>query len=199
MNTRVTVETIPLSQINPAPYNPRVKLVKGDPDYEDIENSLETFGLVELLVWNKRSGNLVGGHQRFNIVAASGAKDVQVSVVDLDDAMERALNLRLNKTQGRWDYPLLKDDLDLLSSMVDDISVTGYSEDEVERVRMLADPTLAGDKHSGEGAGEGPEAGSDEPGRFIFVYETGSEKEALANKLHISGDRIVYTIEDIGE
>jgi ParB-like chromosome segregation protein Spo0J len=55
------------------------------------------------LVWNSRTGNLVGGHQRFKIIKEQGLKEVEVSVVDLDANKEKALNLALNKVRGDWD------------------------------------------------------------------------------------------------
>jgi len=206
----VRIERIPLSKINPAPYNPREKLTPGDPAYEDIKTSLLAFGLVEPLVWNERSGNLVGGHQRLNILQAEldvagleqvdGEPAVPCSVVDLDEPHEKALNIRLNKTAGRWDYLSLAGVLDELSVTLDDIKLTGYDEAEAARVRILADPReLGGGRGAGAGDGYGGGDGADEPGRFIFVYQSNEEKEALAYKLGIDGAKVVYTIEDVKE
>ncbi len=76
------IETIPVHRINPAPYNPRRNLQPGDPEYERISRSVWEFGLVEPLVWNERTGTLVGGHQRFKVLLAQGAETVIVSVVE---------------------------------------------------------------------------------------------------------------------
>lgn len=102
------------SQIKPAPYNPRdidlnakVKLKQG----------LREFGCVEALVWNKRTGNLVGGHQRLkladeevNFPTETVDYGVPVMVVDLDDADEKMLNVLLNNpgAQGFFDWQPLK-------------------------------------------------------------------------------------------
>ncbi len=87
---------------------------------------------MEPLVWNKRSGNLVGGHQRLKILKEMGFKEVEVSVVDLTDAKEKALNLALNKISGEWDYPLLKDILEEINTGDFDIEITGFDEKEIE-------------------------------------------------------------------
>ena len=50
-----------IEDINPAKYNPRLDLQPGDSEYEKIKRSIQEFGLVETLVWNKGTGNLVGG------------------------------------------------------------------------------------------------------------------------------------------
>jgi ParB-like chromosome segregation protein Spo0J len=60
-------------------------------------------------VWNERTGNLIGGHQRLKVLKERGDGEVEVSVVDLDKTKEKALNLALNKISGDWDYPKLKD------------------------------------------------------------------------------------------
>ncbi|MFC1285888.1 hypothetical protein ABE057_06230 [Bacillus paralicheniformis] len=64
---------------------------------------MKRFGAVEPLVWNERTGNLVGGHQRFKILVEEKTKSLLVSVVNLDEAEEKALNLALNKISGDWD------------------------------------------------------------------------------------------------
>ena len=63
---------IPINQINPAKYNPRIDLKPGDPEYDKLKKSLEEFDLVEPLIWNKRSSNLIGGHQRLKILIEQG-------------------------------------------------------------------------------------------------------------------------------
>jgi hypothetical protein len=40
----LTVRNISVSRINPAPYNPRLDLQPGDPEYEKLRRSLDTFG-----------------------------------------------------------------------------------------------------------------------------------------------------------
>ncbi|MBF0572026.1 MAG: ParB N-terminal domain-containing protein, partial [Candidatus Omnitrophica bacterium] len=79
----MNIKSIPIQSINPAEYNPRRDLKPGDPDYEKLKISINTFGYVEPLVWNSRTGNLVGGHQRLKILVEQGVQEVEVSVVDL--------------------------------------------------------------------------------------------------------------------
>ena len=105
----MNIQTVPIERINPAPYNPRIDLNPDDERYRRIVRSLDTFGLVEPLVWNKRTGHLVGGHQRLKVLIARGASEAPVSVVDLPEKKEKALNLALNKVGGDWDQGLLAD------------------------------------------------------------------------------------------
>ena len=53
-----------LEDISPADYNPRKTLKPGDQEYESLKNSLDRFGLAEPLIYNKRTGTLISGHQR---------------------------------------------------------------------------------------------------------------------------------------
>ena len=122
------VEKKPLKALKRAAYNPRKRLQAGDKEYEKIKKSIETFGNVEPLVWNQRSGNLVGGHQRMTVLKDLGYTEAEVVVVDLDEVEEKQLNVTLNKVKGRWDFDKLAD---LLNSL-EDIAPTGFEDWEVE-------------------------------------------------------------------
>ena len=117
-------KTLAIDSISRAAYNPRVPLGPGMAEYERIKASIETFGLVEPLVWNERSGNLVGGHQRLTVLEAMGETKVMVSVVDLDDEQERVLNIALNKISGIWDEGALAALLAPMSA--DMVTLTGF-------------------------------------------------------------------------
>lgn len=123
---------ISIDKIKPAQYNPRKDLKTGDKAYKDIKRSLEEFGLVDPLIWNKRTGNLVGGHQRLKVLQAEGAKKVRVRVVDIPLAKEKVLSITLNKVGGRWDKKKLASLL--LEIEDDDLITTGFDEDEIDEL-----------------------------------------------------------------
>ncbi|MCC7409732.1 MAG: DNA modification methylase [Phycisphaeraceae bacterium] len=129
------LQTLPINKINPAAYNPRVDLQPGDPGFDRLAKSIDEFGLVEPLVWNERTGNLIGGHQRLKVLVARGDAEVQVVVVDLSSEREKALNLALNKIQGDWDLPKLNDLLQELLQIPDlDLEMTGFDLDECQDI-----------------------------------------------------------------
>ena len=128
------IEKINIKKINPAKYNPRKDLEPGDSEYDKLKKSIAEFDLVEPLIWNKRTGNLVGGHQRLKILQEMGAIEVDVSVVDLSEVKEKALNLALNKIQGDWDLPKLKDLLQELDTGELDMEITGFDSKEIEEL-----------------------------------------------------------------
>ncbi len=129
------IKTLKVSEINPARYNPRKDLKPEDSEYKKLKKSILEFDLVEPLVYNQRSGNLIGGHQRLKILKELGIKEVEVSMVDLDDEKEKALNLALNKIQGYWDLPKLKDLLEELDTGNFDIEITGFDNVEIEELQ----------------------------------------------------------------
>ena len=129
----MTLQTMPLEKLNPAVYNPRKDLRPGDPEYEKLKHSIETFGCVQAIVWNKRTGNVVGGHQTLKVLKDIGRTEAEVSVVDLDDEHEKALNIALNKISGSWDNDKLDALLTELAADADfDMELTGFDPDEID-------------------------------------------------------------------
>lgn len=93
------------SLIKNAPYNPRLI---DDDARKRLQRELKAGGLVEAAVWNKRTGNLVGGHQRLTILDdlhEGKPYSVPVDVIDCDEKEEKRLNVALNSPdmQGRYD------------------------------------------------------------------------------------------------
>lgn len=127
------IKTIPIELINPAAYNPRIDLQPGDPAYEKLKRSIEQFGYIDPIVWNERTGNMVGGHQRYKIlVNEQGRTEIEVSVVDMDPEQEKLLNIALNKVQGGWDDEALARLLVELKEGGADISLSGFDIEEID-------------------------------------------------------------------
>jgi DNA modification methylase len=93
INASPEIRRVPVKSLKPAPYNPR----RIDPAaMAGLEKSLERFGVVEPIIFNQRSGFVVGGHQRLKVLQRMKVAQTDVVVVDLDDTDEKALNLALN-------------------------------------------------------------------------------------------------------
>lgn len=113
MNKVSVAETITINRqdLKNADYNPR-KI--NEEERKRLKAGISKFGLVEFPVWNRRTGNIVGGHQRISILdqlERSSSYDLIVSVVDLSERDERALNVQLNSAsmQGEFDLDKLAD------------------------------------------------------------------------------------------
>lgn len=112
------IQTINRSEIKNADYNPRIHDKEAQ---KRLKEGLKKHGLVSTLTWNKRTGNLVGGHMRLKqLDALEKNKDysLDVAVVDCDEAEEAVLNVQLNNPsmQGDWD-------LDKLAEMTEEFNI----------------------------------------------------------------------------
>lgn len=128
------IRKISINELKMAAYNPRVDLQPEDADYQSIEKSINEFGYVTPIVWNERTGNVVGGHQRLKILIAKGITEVEVSCVNLSEEKEKMLNITLNKVSGQWDRDKLEDVLKDIIDSVDDITITGFSMEEINNI-----------------------------------------------------------------
>ena len=126
------IEKMKTENLLPADYNPRKDLKPGDKEYEKLKRSIEQFGYVEPVIWNKTTGRVVGGHQRLKVLIDMGMDEVDCVVVEMDENKEKALNVALNKISGEWD----KDKLALLISDLQaedfDVSLTGFDAAEID-------------------------------------------------------------------
>jgi len=124
------VPTAELAEMG-ASYNPRS--ISGH-DLEALGRSMTFFGVVEPVVVNKRSGRIVGGHQRVKAAEAEGIDTLPVVFVDLDDPSEKQLNLALNRISGEWDMDKLAAVLADLEAAGADLSFTGFTDAEIQEL-----------------------------------------------------------------
>jgi len=110
-----------------APYNPR-RIEAAE--YARLRDSVERWGLVDPVVYNERTGTIVGGHQRIDAAESLGIKTAPVAVVDLSENEERALNLALNKISGSWDWDALRGVMDTMDPEL--LAASGFSPDELK-------------------------------------------------------------------
>lgn len=129
--------------IQGAPYNPRTIT---DKERKKLLRNIKTRGLLNSLVWNRRSGNLVSGHQRLTILdALMGTDDytIPVDVVDLSDKEEREQNIFFNNAAAQGSFDL--DKLEALFPEVD-IEETGFDLSDV--VEGMGEEALAGNNEA---------------------------------------------------
>jgi DNA modification methylase len=121
-----------------APYNPRTM---SEEDLASLRRSLRYFGIVEPVVVNRRTGRIVGGHQRVKAAQAEGIETLPVVHVDLDEPSEKQLNLALNRISGEFDLERLAEVLADLEAAGADLGLTGFSAEEIEEmVAALEEP-----------------------------------------------------------
>ncbi len=98
------IKKMKLADLQPAPYNPRQSTEKQE---KHLKESLEKFGVVEPIIFNKQTGFIVGGHFRVRELQKLGYKEVECVIIDLNEQDEKELNIRLNANTGGWDWDIL--------------------------------------------------------------------------------------------
>ena len=136
------IERKKIRDMDRAATTPRIELIPGDTEYENLRRSITTYGLIIPVVWNKRTNRVVGGHQRLTVLENEGETEVDVSVVDLDETQERQLNVALNKVEGGWDEEKLGD---LLAELGEDATLTGFTQQEIDSLTNDIDSLIDGD------------------------------------------------------
>lgn len=108
------IERVSYSSLVPADYNPRQMDAR---TLRVLVGSLMRFGWIMPVVINRRTGNIVGGHQRARANAEvverlRKAKDCRAAeyerppaiFVDVSLPVEKAMNVALNQISGDWDF-----------------------------------------------------------------------------------------------
>ena len=118
------------SQILEAPYNPRII---GEGQEKRLRTAIQKHGLIGTLFWNKRTGNLVAGHQRLKALdylekypKKTTDYELRVTAVDIPVEEEKKLNVILNNpsVQGEFDIEKLGALLDESGMNFEDFGIT---------------------------------------------------------------------------
>ena len=179
-----------IADMNRAAYNPRVDLQPEDEEYQAIERSLKRHGLVQPIVWNRRTNTVVSGHQRLTVLEAQGETEVTASVVDLDDIQEKELNVALNKITGEWDDDKLSV---ILNELGEEATDTGFTLPEIDVLRdelkSYFDDVTAPDE-------EEPTEEPEESFLLSLTFDAADEKPLKAYIKEHSEDAVVRIIVD---
>lgn len=160
-----------LSDLKPNPKNPR-KIT--DKKLKALKKALEEFGDLGGIVFNRRSGRLVSGHQRIQVLPKDAniiyeqfsdhMKNGTVALghimlddepfsyreVDWSDEKEMAANIAANKGAGEWENDSLREMLLQLDSANFDLSLTMFDNHEIETTLGLKDDKKKDKEKSGK-------------------------------------------------
>jgi len=150
------VRRMKLTELKPASYNPRKMR---DEARQGLGSSIGRFGMMVPIVWNERSGNIVGGHQRYDHLIAISEEETDVVVVDLDHDHEVALNIALNNRAIRGDFTqevvgLLEMSEAQLGNTFKELGLLDLH-NYVKRLKFDDGEKDPKDKNSGDGNGDG--------------------------------------------
>lgn len=203
--------TISRAEIKNAEYNPRIM---GKKEKERLRKDLRSSGLVSALTWNKRTGNLVGGHQRLEqLDAIEKSKDYEltVCVIDVDPREEAKLNVQLNNPsmQGDWDLDKLAELTQDFDLSLDDMGFSRYDAeflfDGDERFTELFDTPEADEekrklqeiKDARQTMNEKLEKKNNANFYAVVVFADEQERKEFFRRIHVPDTEDYITVEQV--
>jgi hypothetical protein len=125
------IEKIKVTELKPAPYNARQSSKEQE---RQLKASLEKFGIVEPIIFNRQTGYIVGGHFRLRELIKLGYKEIDCVVVNLNEEDEKELNIRLNANVGGWDYDRLANEWDDNQLIEWGLNIPNFEPDQIPKV-----------------------------------------------------------------
>jgi DNA modification methylase len=132
----MTIEQVDIEDLELDAGNPR-KI--NDAELESLTRSIREFGLVDPILARRANRQVIGGHQRLLAARRLGMKTVPVIFLDLTADQARLLNIALNQIGADWDPELLARMLADLKIADLDLTLTGFGEDELDRLLKSLD------------------------------------------------------------
>jgi hypothetical protein len=99
--TEVSYRRVRLDTLKGDPHNPRKMKPKAR---AALAASINRFGLVQPIIVNEVTGNVVGGHQRITVLLDQGAVEADVAFGSWTPDEERALNVALNNPKAQGEF-----------------------------------------------------------------------------------------------
>lgn len=149
-NENLTIETLKITDLKPAKYNPR-KI--SNEDYNKLSRSINEYGLVDPIIINLKNNHIIGGHQRYDVLmdeyiaGNSDYEELQLikngdigwvftnEELILDDINhEKALNITLNTVQGEWNFEKLEELFHDLSAEGFNLELTGWDKNQIREL-----------------------------------------------------------------
>lgn len=112
-------------------YNPRKMSAH---EMTKLRRSIREFGVIEPIVVQMPGSRIIGGHQRVEAAIAEGLQEIPIIRLRITDAKAKLLNLALNKISGEWDEDKLRSLLAELHLDTEDLDLTGFDSDEIEKL-----------------------------------------------------------------
>ena len=194
-------QTLKRSDLKEAVYNPRLIDEKA---LKRLKEGIKQHGLIGAsIVWNKRTGNIVSGHQRLKALDAlehGRDYDLQVTVIDVPEKEEKILNVQLNNVSmmGEWNIEKLGEmfendgfsaeelgfsdlDVDIMfggddrfSELFEDSSGVKATKEEIQKIKENRSEMM--DRYKGEQSADF---------FFVVVCETQEDKDDLLREISL--------------
>ena len=191
------------SMINPASYNPR-KIT--DEARKLLKDNIKRLGVMGGIVWNIKTTNLVGGHQKLSVLdelqkynpeTKENDYTLRVEKVNLDPKEEKEQNIFLNNknAQGEFDSDVLKD---LLGDI--DFELAGFGQDDLDLLGFEFEP-LALEKSDTPSPtpSETKDSSSEAETYVMLAFDSNDSKLAFMKRFDLNPSDTVIQGEEFAE
>lgn len=168
-------ESVKLDELKSAPYNPRRI---DEASKKALGKSIERFGDISGLVWNKTTGHLVCGHQRLDVlkkeypdlkiednVIIAGDKRFPIRIVEWDKQTEKLANIAANSQYLAGEFDFVK-----LDDVIQDLKLTNLDDLKLLRIEDLI-PAVNVEDYSDLDNELNDKAGMDEVYIHILIHQ----------------------------
>ena len=157
MQTSTAIKKISVSDLIPYANNSRTH---SDEQVLQIASSIKEFGFINPVIVDGENG-IIAGHGRVMAAKKLGLMDVPcVDASHLSEAQKKAYIIADNKLalNAGWDDDILRIELDMLTELDFDLSLTGFSDEELQAICQVEEITPEyEDDADGEVIGPPPE------------------------------------------
>lgn len=177
---RLTVKYLPISELSPFPQNARTH---SNRQLRQIANSIRRFGWTNPVIIDG-SRRVIAGHGRVKAAALIGLTEVPtIQIENLTDDELRAYVLADNviAQKAGWDNATLAIELQYLTSLDIDVTITGFEIAEIDQIIEQANLPIGEEEESPDVVSEAPAI--TESGDMWFL---GKHKVICSNSLHDS-------------
>ena len=120
------------SSLKEHPLNPKTRRITKDAK-DRLKISLEEFGTIQPVVWNKKLDCLVSGHQRVKLYKSKKQKEIDVWEVNLDEQDHALAMYALNNHYGEFDEDMLRAIIEEVKNTEElEVDAMGFEENEIK-------------------------------------------------------------------
>lgn len=154
-----------ITDIKPYQKNPRQKY-----DIQKVASSIKEYGFQQPIVVD-RAGVIIVGHGRYQAAKSLNLKSIPVVIADLPPEKAKAYRIADNKTNeySDWDIGLLQQEFTDLLDVNFDLELTGFDNDELERL-------IVGEKEGLTDEDTVPETPEEPTAQLGDIYKLGEHR-----------------------
>lgn len=180
--TVIAIKNLPLAWLEADPANPNHMTPE---QKEALVRAIKTHGFLQPCLVRRLDPErfmIIDGHHRAEAAQAAGLSEVPCVIVDTDAQAAAVLQIGMNKLRGELNLGEVAKviaDLDAQGWSVPDLTLTGFSEDEITTLLKAAQPATEEEVLEGASMGEDreePEA-TDPGGPFELVIPFATKDE----------------------